>query len=192
MFKLAPLPFSKDSLQPAISKETLEYHHDKHHQAYIDHLNKLIDGTEFEKLSLEEIIKKSTGSIFDNSAQAWNHDFYWKGITPEKLHGPKDKLLHAIEKNFGNIVEFEQKFQKAASDLFGSGWVWLVKYGADLRLETTGNAENPLKSGGVPLLTCDVWEHAYYIDYRNSRDKYVSQFWKIINWEFAETNYTKS
>ena len=192
MFTLADLPYPKDALKPVLSKETLEFHHDKHHQTYIDNLNKLIEDTEFKKLQLEEIIKKASGAIFNNAAQAWNHSFYWHSLTPEKLKGPKGALLRAIEKDFGSLTEFENKFLAAANGAFGSSWAWLVKRGQELKIEVTANADNPLRTGGVPLFTCDLWEHAYYIDYRNARAKYISEFMKILNWDFAESAYTKA
>ena len=187
--KLPELPYAMDALEPHISRETLEYHYGKHHKTYVDNLNKLIPGTEFEKLSLEEIIKKSSGGIFNNAAQIWNHSFYWNCLSP-KGGEPGGDLGDAIKKSFGSIDEFKQKFSQTAITTFGSGWGWLVKNAAgDLEIISTSNAGCPLTEGKTPLLTCDVWEHAYYIDYRNARPKYVETFWKIVNWDFVAKNY---
>jgi Fe-Mn family superoxide dismutase len=187
--KLPELPYAMDALEPHISRETLEYHYGKHHKTYVDNLNKLIPGTEFEKLSLEEIIKKSSGGIFNNAAQIWNHTFYWNCLSP-KGGEPGGDLADAIKKSFGSIDEFKQKFSQTAVTTFGSGWGWLVKNtGGDLEIVSTSNAGCPLTDGKTPLLTCDVWEHAYYIDYRNARPKYVESFWQIVNWDFVANNY---
>ena len=187
--KLPDLPYAKNALAPYISAETLEYHYGKHHQAYVDNLNKLVPGTEFENLSLEEIIKKASGGIFNNAAQVWNHTFYWNCLSPQGGGEPTGKLARAIEKNFGSLAQFKEKFTAAATTLFGSGWTWLVKSpDGSLAIEQAGNAGNPLREGKKPLLTCDVWEHAYYIDYRNARAKYVEAFWKLVNWKWAEQN----
>jgi len=187
--KLPELPYAMDALEPHISKETLEYHYGKHHKTYVDNLNKLIPGTEFESLSLEDIIKKSSGGIFNNAAQIWNHSFYWNCLSP-KGGEPGGALAEAINKNFGSLDEFKQKFSQTAVTTFGSGWGWLVKNAAgDLEIVSTSNAGCPLTEGKTPLLTCDVWEHAYYIDYRNARPKYVETFWKIVNWDFVAQNY---
>jgi Fe-Mn family superoxide dismutase len=188
--RLPDLPFDKSTLAPNISAETLEYHYGKHHKTYVDNLNKLIPGTEFEKLSLEDIIKKATGGIFNNAAQIWNHTFYWNSLSPNGGGEPSGELAAAINKNFGSFTQFKDKFTTAATTLFGSGWAWLVKNpDGSLAIETASNAGNPLKDGKKPLLTCDVWEHAYYIDYRNARAKYVEAFWKIVNWKFAAQNF---
>jgi len=187
--KLPELPYAMDALEPHISRETLEYHYGKHHKTYVDNLNKLIPGTEFEKLSLEDIIKKSSGGIFNNAAQIWNHSFYWNCLSPNS-GGPGGALADAINKTFGSLDEFKQKFSQTAITTFGSGWGWLVKNASgDLEIISTSNAGCPLTDGKTPLLTCDVWEHAYYIDYRNARPKYVETFWKQINWDFVATNY---
>ena len=187
--KLPELPYAMDALEPHISRETLEYHYGKHHKTYVDNLNKLIPGTEFENLSLEEIIKKSSGGIFNNAAQIWNHTFYWNCLSP-KGGEPGGELAGAINKAFGSIDEFKQKFSQTAVTTFGSGWGWLVKNAAgDLEIVSTSNAGCPLTEGKKPLLTCDVWEHAYYIDYRNARPKYVETFWKIVNWDFVANNF---
>ena len=187
--KLPELPYAMDALEPHISRETLEYHYGKHHKTYVDNLNKLIPGTEFENLSLEEIIKKSSGGIFNNAAQIWNHTFYWNCLSP-KGGEPAGALAEAINKSFGSIDEFKQKFSQTAITTFGSGWGWLVKNAAgDLEIVSTSNAGCPLTDGKTPLLTCDVWEHAYYIDYRNARPKYVETFWKLVNWDFVANNF---
>ncbi|MCF8369184.1 MAG: superoxide dismutase [Fe] [Bacteroidales bacterium] len=183
-FELPPLPYKMDALAPFISKETLEYHYGKHHQAYVNNLNNLVPGTEFEGASLEDIIKKSKGGIFNNSAQVWNHTFYWECLAPNAGGTPKGTMEDAIVESFGSFDAFKDQFSKAAATLFGSGWAWLVKT-ADGKLEITqeSNAGNPLTSGKTPLLTCDVWEHAYYIDKRNKRPEYIADFWKLVNWD---------
>jgi len=189
--KLPELPYAKDALAPHISAETLEYHYGKHHKTYVDNLNKLIPGTEFEKMTLEDIVRKSSGGIFNNSAQVWNHTFYWNCLSPKGGGEPTGPLASAIAKSFGSFDQFKEKFTNTAVTLFGSGWAWLVK-NADgaLSVEATSNAGTPLKEGRKALLTCDVWEHAYYIDYRNARAKYVEAFWKLVNWKFVAQNFT--
>ncbi|MDR0969162.1 MAG: superoxide dismutase [Fe] [Lentimicrobiaceae bacterium] len=191
-FELPQLPYAIDALQPYISKETLEFHYGKHHAAYVNNLNKLIDGTAFDQASLEKIIKESTGGIFNNAAQVWNHTFYWNCLKPNGGGEPKGTLAEAIGKEFGSFETFKEKFTQAAIGLFGSGWTWLV-LGKDRRLMITqeSNAGNPMTKEQTPLLTCDVWEHAYYIDRRNARPAYIENFWKLINWDFVEKNYTK-
>ena len=187
--KLPELPYAMDALAPHISKETLEYHYGRHHKAYVDNLNKLIPGTQFEKSSLEDIIRTSTGGIFNNAAQVWNHTFYWHCLSP-KGGEPSGALADALKKGFGSVDEFKQKFSQTAVTTFGSGWAWLVKNGSGaLEIVSTSNAGCPLTDGKKPLLTCDVWEHAYYIDYRNARPKYVETFWKIVNWDFVARNF---
>ena len=188
--KLPALPYAMDALAPVISKETLEYHYGKHHAAYVANLNKLIPGTEFENLPLEEIVRKSpAGGIFNNAAQIWNHSFYWQGLAPESGGEPVGVVADAINKEFGSFAQFKEQFTKAAVTTFGSGWAWLVKNkDGKLIIESTSNAGTPLKDGRKPLLTCDVWEHAYYIDYRNNRAGYVEAFWKLVNWKFVEQN----
>lgn len=190
MFELPKLPYALDALQPSISKETLEYHYGKHHQAYVNNLNKLVAGTEFENMSLEDIIMKSSGGIFNNAAQDWNHTFYWHCMTPNSKGEPSGKLAEAINKKFGSFDEFKKQFTQAATTLFGSGWTWLAKNAdGSLEIMNTGNAGLPMKEGKKALLTCDVWEHAYYIDYRNLRPSYVENFWKIVNWDFVAENF---
>lgn len=193
MFELPPLPYAKDALQPYISAETLDYHHDKHHKAYVDNLNKLIQGTEFANLGLEDIIKKASGPIFNNAGQHWNHSFYWQCLSPKSSKAPVGQVAAAINKKFGSFEEFKQKFTDCGKTLFGSGWTWLAKDNqGELEIINESNAGLPLKVGKVALLTCDVWEHAYYIDYRNERPKYLEQFWNLVNWEFVEENFRQS
>lgn len=187
--KLPPLPYEKTALQPHISAETLEYHYGKHHQTYVNKLNELLPGSGLENLSLEDIIKKSKDKIFNNAAQVWNHTFYWHCLSPNGGGEPKGALATAINKAFGSFDEFKEKFSNAAINLFGSGWAWLAtnEKGA-LEIIGTPNAGTPMTENKTALLTCDVWEHAYYIDYRNARPKYVESFWKLVNWEFVEKN----
>lgn len=189
--ELPPLPYAMDALQPAISKETLEYHYGKHHKAYVDNLNKLLPGSGLENLSLEEIIKKSNGSIFNNAAQVWNHTFYWNCMTPKSSNEPKGALANAINKTFGSFDAFVEQFTKTAVGTFGSGWGWLVQNSSgNLEIMSTSNAGTPMTENKQALLTCDVWEHAYYIDYRNLRPKYVESFWKLVNWDFVSKNFS--
>jgi superoxide dismutase, Fe-Mn family len=188
---LPPLPYALDALQPIISKETLEYHYGKHHQAYVNNLNNLIKDTEYATLSLEETILKSTsGPIFNNAAQVWNHTFYWHCMTPNGSGEPTGALAEAIIKKFGSIDEFKKQFTQASVGTFGSGWGWLVKNAAgELEIMSTSNAGTPMTQNKKALLTCDVWEHAYYIDYRNMRPTYVDNFWKLVNWDFVTKNW---
>lgn len=188
-FTLPELPYTKDALTPHISPETLDYHHGKHHNAYVTNLNNLIKGTEFENMSLEEIIKKSSGGIFNNAAQVWNHTFYWNSMKPKGGGEPTGKLAETIDKTWGSFAQFKEKFSAAATTQFGSGWAWLVQNkDGSLAITQTSNAGCPLTEGQTPLLTCDVWEHAYYIDYRNARPNYVTAFWNLVNWDFAAKN----
>jgi Fe-Mn family superoxide dismutase len=189
-FELPPLPYAKDALAPYISAETLEFHHGKHHQTYVTNLNNLVPGTEFEGLSLEQIVVKSSGGIFNNAAQVWNHTFYWNCLTPKGAGAPSGALADAINATFGSFDKFKEEFTKCAVTTFGSGWAWLVKNAdGSLALVSTSNAGCPLTTGQVPLLTCDVWEHAYYIDFRNVRPKYLEAFWVLVNWDFVASNY---
>ncbi len=182
-FELPPLPFAMDALEPFISKATLEFHYGKHHQAYVNNLNNLVPGTEFEGKSLEDIIKTSAGGVFNNGAQVWNHTFYWNCLAPNAGGAPKGTVEDAIVESFGSFESFKDQFSKAAATLFGSGWAWLVKTPAGkLEIIQESNAGNPLKDGHTPLLTCDVWEHAYYIDKQNRRPEYISDFWNLVNW----------
>ena len=188
--ELPPLPYAIDALAPHISAETLEFHHGKHHKTYVDNLNKLIPGTEFENLSLEDIVRKSSGGIFNNAAQIWNHTFYWNCLAPKAGGKPTGALAAAIDTAFGSFDAFKEKFSQTSITTFGSGWGWLVKNAAGgLELVSTSNAGCPLTAGQTPLLTCDVWEHAYYIDYRNARPKYVESFWNLVNWDFVARNF---
>lgn len=183
--QLPDLPYEKNALEPFISAETLEYHHGKHHAGYVNKLNALIKGTEYEELSLEDIIHKSDGAIFNNAAQVFNHNFYWLSLSAEPTH-PSKQLHQAIDETFGSIENFIEEFTKSAISIFGSGWCWLVVDEHEkLHIRTTSNAHTPLEQFEVPLITCDVWEHAYYIDARNERAKYVENFWKLANWENA-------
>lgn len=189
-FTLPALPYSMDALEPNISKSTIEHHYGKHHQAYVDNLNKLIVGTEFEKASLEEIVMKSSGGIFNNAAQVWNHTFYWNCFSPNPQKLPTGKLMDAIVKEFGSFEEFRSKFTTSALTLFGSGWAWLVKDGnGKLEIIQTSNAENPIRQGKIPLMVCDVWEHAYYIDKQNKRPAYLESFWEILDWKKIEERF---
>ena len=188
---LPKLPYAKSALAPYISEETLEFHYGKHHKAYVDNLNKLIKDTTFVDLSLEETIMRSSGGIFNNAAQVWNHTFYWHCLTPKSEGEPSGKLADALTKKFGSIEEFKKQFTQAAVTVFGSGWAWLVKNQAgELEIIQTSNAGTPMQQHKKALLTCDVWEHAYYIDYRNARPQYVDEFWKIVNWEFMADNFS--
>ena len=187
---LPALPYAMDALAPTLSQETLEYHYGKHHQAYVTNLNNLIPGTEFESMSLEDIVMKSSGGIFNNAAQVWNHTFYWNCLSPQGGGAPSGALAAAIDAKFGSFEEFKKQFNQSAATNFGSGWTWLVK-NADGSLEifNTSNAGTPMTSGKQALLTLDVWEHAYYIDYRNLRPKYLETMWNIVNWDFVAANF---
>ena len=186
---LPPLPYAPDALAPHISAETIDYHYGKHHQAYVTNLNNLVKGTEYEGKSLEEIIKTSSGGLFNNAAQVWNHTFYWNCLKPAGGGEPTGKLADAINAAFGSFAQFKEKFTQTAMTTFGSGWAWLVqKPDGSLALSSTSNAACPLTGADTPLLTCDVWEHAYYVDYRNARAKYVEAFWALVNWEFVQAN----
>lgn len=192
IFELEKLPYSMDALEPFISKTTLEFHYGKHHQTYVNNLNKLIVGTEFENSKLEEIVLKSKGAIFNNAAQVWNHTFYWNGLSPKSSLKPQGELLEAIEKEFGSFEAFKEKFTNASLNLFGSGWSWLVKdKDGKLEIVQTSNAENPILQGKTPIFVCDVWEHAYYIDQKNKRAAYVEAFWNLVDWKKAEENFIR-
>jgi Fe-Mn family superoxide dismutase len=189
MVELPKLPFAEDALSPSISPETIAFHYGKHHRNYVNTVNQLIAGTEYENMDLERIIRSSSGKIFNNAAQVWNHTFYWNSLAPKAGGAPKGELERQIEKCFGTFDEFQKQFFAAAAGTFGSGWAWLVKKpNGSLEVRSTGNAEPAFLNGDVPLITCDVWEHAYYIDYRNDRAAYVKAFWNLVNWEFAERN----
>ena len=188
--KLPELPYAKNALAPHISAETLEYHYGKHHATYVANLNKLIVGTEFADASLEDIVKKASGGIFNNAAQVWNHTFYWNSLSPKGGGEPSGALADAIVKSFGSFAQLKEKLSNAAVTQFGSGWAWLVKNpDGSLAVEQTSNAATPLRDGKKALLTVDVWEHAYYVDYRNARASYVEAFWKLVNWDFAAQNF---
>ena len=188
--ELPPLPFEKNALEPYISDETLEYHYGKHHQAYVNNLNKQIEGTEFQDAALEDIIRKSSGGMFNNAAQAWNHTFYWNSMRAPGGGEVSGKLADAIKASFGSFAHFKEAFTSAAVSNFGSGWTWLVRRpDGNLGIVNTGNAATPITGSDIPLLTCDVWEHAYYIDYRNARPNYLEAFWHLANWDFAARNF---
>lgn len=188
--ELPALPYEKNALEPHISAETLDFHYGKHHKTYVDKLNGLIPGTNFENMDLESIVKESDGGIFNNAAQIWNHTFYWNCLSPKGGNQPTGDLAAAIDKAFGSFDAFKEKFTTTAINTFGSGWAWLVKKpSGELDLVSTSNAATPLTTDNKPLLTCDVWEHAYYIDYRNARPKYMEAFWNLVNWEFVAQNF---
>lgn len=189
-FTLPELPYAHDALAPVISEETIKFHYGKHHQAYVNNLNGLIAGTEFENADLETIVKKSEGPVFNNAAQVWNHTFYFNSLTPQKGSQPSAELAKAIEAAFGSLENFKAEFAKAATTLFGSGWAWLVK-DADGKLSITkeSNAGNPMTRGLVPVLTFDVWEHAYYLDYQNRRPDHIAAMWELVNWDVVSSRY---
>jgi len=186
---LPPLPYDMDALAPHISRETLDYHYGKHHATYVTNINNLIKGTEHESQTLEEIVRSAAGGIFNNAAQIWNHTFYWNGLSPNGGGAASGNVGDAINASFGGFDSFKEEFTKKSVTLFGSGWAWLVKNGdGSLAIVQTSNAATPLTTDQVPLLTCDVWEHAYYVDYRNARPKYLEAFWNLVNWDFANAN----
>jgi superoxide dismutase, Fe-Mn family len=188
--QLPPLPYALDALEPHMSAETLEFHHGKHHKAYIEKLNELVAGTRYEQMTLEEIIRESQDAVFNNAAQAWNHTFFWNCLSPEAARKPAGPLAQAIDDSFGSFDAFKDEFTSAATQLFGSGWAWLVRDATGgLSIETGSNADTPIARNNQPLLTCDVWEHAYYIDYRNARPDFLKAYWKIVDWEFADSNF---
>lgn len=189
-FSLPELPYAQDALTPVISAETISFHYGKHHQAYVNNLNNLTPGTDFEQADLETIVKKSEGAIFNNAAQIWNHNFYFLSLTPEKGSAPNAILAKAINDAFGSFDNFKAEFGKAAVSIFGSGWAWLVKDAeGKLSIVKESNAGNPLTRGLTPLLTFDVWEHAYYIDYQNRRPDYVAALWDLVDWNVVSTRY---
>ncbi|MBX3018510.1 MAG: superoxide dismutase [Fe] [Bdellovibrionaceae bacterium] len=188
-YELPPLPYALDALAPHMSKETLEYHHGKHHKTYVDNLNKLVPGSAHDGQDLETLVKTASGPIFNNAAQVWNHTFFWNCLSPQGGGEPKGELARALARDFGSVAEFKDKFADISIKQFGSGWGWLVQNREGrLQLVSTSNAGCPLTEGLTPLLTCDVWEHAYYIDHRNRRPDYLAAFWKIVNWDFAQKN----
>ncbi len=191
-FELPKLPYSFDALEPHISQKTIEFHYGKHHQTYVNKLNDLIKGSAFEGATLEQIVQKSEGGIFNNAAQVWNHTFYFESFSPngDEDRKPSGDLLKAIEQKYGSFEQFMDDFSHAATTLFGSGWAWLIKTkDGSLDIVQKSNAENPLQDGNTPLLTCDVWEHAYYLDYQNRRPDYINAFWKIVNWDIVEKRF---
>jgi Fe-Mn family superoxide dismutase len=191
--ELPELPYDLGALEPHMSRETLEYHHGKHHAAYVSKLNDLIADTEFADASLEEIVKKASGPVFNNAAQAWNHAFFWNCLSPDGGGEPQGELAGAIKRDFGGFANMKQRFSEALTTLFGSGWVWLSKdTNGALTVEHLSNAGNPMTAGKAPLLTCDMWEHAYYIDYRNAKAKYENAFWSLVNWDFVADTYLNS
>ena len=196
-FTLSHLPFAKNELAPLLSPETIEFHYERHHQTYVNNLNQLIFGTELAQKSLLDIVRTTDGAIFNNAAQIWNHDFYWHSLqkaASNQAQKLSPELTAAINATFGGIEKLKEAFNKTALGLFGSGWVWLVKdaNSKNLALVATSNANTPITSKQIPLLTCDVWEHAYYIDYRNARAKYLAAFWQLVNWQFASQNFASA
>ena len=188
--QLPALPYAKDALAPHMSAETFDYHYAKHHQAYVTNLNNLIKGTEFENLDLEAIVKKSSGGVFNNAAQIWNHTFYWNSLSPKGGGEPSGALAAAINAKWGSFAAFKDAFTKSAIGNFGSSWTWLVKKAdGSLDIVNTSNAATPITGADKPLVTCDLWEHAYYIDYRNRRPDYLGAFWNLVNWDFAARNF---
>jgi superoxide dismutase, Fe-Mn family len=184
---LPELPYSRNALEPYMSRETLDYHYGKHHKGYVDKVNALTAGTKFAAASLVELVLESEGALFNNAAQVWNHDFFWNCLSPRR-QSPGKELSRALE-TFGDSASFQVQFEKAALEEFGSGWAWLVKDSAGaLKIVASSNAETPIREGHIPLLTCDVWEHAYYIDHRNDRGAYLKNFWQLVNWEFVTAN----
>jgi len=187
-FSLPELPYAKNALEPHISAETLDYHYGKHHKTYVEKLNGMIEGTEHASKSLEDIIRNSQGGMFNNAAQVWNHTFYWHCLSPNGGGEPSGKLADMIDRDFGSFSDFKEKFTETALTTFGSGWAWLVqKPDGNLAITSTSNAETPLTGDAKPLLTADVWEHAYYIDYRNARPEYMEAFWNLVNWDYVES-----
>ena len=190
--ELPPLPYDLDALEPHISGSTLEFHYGKHHRAYVTKLNELVKGSEFEGMNLTDIVRRAQGALFNNAAQAWNHAFYWKCLTPVSNLHPSGALAAAIKAQFGSLEAFYEKFSASAIGKFGSGWTWLVKRAdGTLEIRNGNDADNPLRWNQTPLLTCDVWEHAYYIDYRNERARYVEAFWKLVDWDFVAENFAR-
>jgi Fe-Mn family superoxide dismutase len=189
--ELPALPYARDALAPHISAETIDYHYGKHHNAYVTNLNGMIEGTDHASKSLEEIIRNSEGGVFNNAAPLWNHTFYWNSLSPNGGGAPTGALVDAINATFGSVDELKSKMTASAAGNFGSGWTWLVKHGAgELEIVNTSNADTPITDSSItPLLTVDVWEHAYYVDYRNARPEYLKNFWEIANWEFAAANF---
>ncbi len=192
-FELPALPYAQDALEPHISARTISFHYGKHHQAYVNKLNGLTEGSDLANASLEELIKTSDGSVFNNAAQIWNHTFYWNCLAPQAGGEPQGDFANAITTAFGSFADFKEAFTKAAATHFGSGWAWLVKASdGSLKILSTANADNPLRDGHTPLLTCDVWEHAYYLDTQNARPAYIDNFWQCVNWTFVADQWTNA
>lgn len=190
LHQLPELPYSLDALEPHISKETLSYHHGKHHAGYVKKLNKAVENNEFAGKTLEQIIATAKGNIFNNAAQVWNHSFYWQCLSPDSTFDTASEISQAIVRDFSSLDEFKKSFTAASTSLFGSGWTWLVlNQKGRLEIVKTENADTPIGHGQVPLLTCDVWEHAYYLDYKNARPDYLQAFWKLVNWKFVNKQY---
>lgn len=186
-FELPPLPFEKSALEPHISEQTVNYHYGKHHKTYVEKTNKLIEGTSFEDATLEKIIKEADGGVYNNGAQVWNHTFYWNSLHPQGGGKPSGDLLSIIERDFGSFEEFKSQFTNSATTLFGSGWTWLaLTDDGKLKIIQESNAGNPLRYGMIPILTCDVWEHAYYLDRQNRKPEYLDAFWELVNWKAVE------
>jgi Fe-Mn family superoxide dismutase len=192
-FGLDPLPYAIDALEPHISRETLEYHHGKHHLGYVNKLNALVQGSRFEGLPLTKLVRKASGALFQSAAQSWNHAFYWRCMSPHGGRPVSNALTIAIHRQFGSLEAFKKQFTQQALSQFGSGWTWLVRVNKDglLAVQNSDNADNPLRRGRKPVLVCDVWEHAYYIDHRNGRARYLEAFWNVVNWDFASENYVE-
>jgi len=191
-FELPALPYERNALEPHISSETLDYHYGKHHNTYVQKLNGLVEGTDLEGKSLEDIIKTSSGGVFNNAAQIWNHTFYWNSLSPNGGGEPTGAVADAINAAFGSFADFQAKFNDMAVNNFGSSWTWLVKKAdGTLDIVNTSNAATPITEGLTPLITVDLWEHAYYIDYRNVRPDYLKGFWALVNWDFANENFAK-
>lgn len=191
-FTLPELPFAKDALAPHISSETLDYHHGKHHNAYVTKLNAMVEAdASLAGKSLEDLVRTSKGGLFNQAAQVWNHTFYWHSLKPGGGGEPTGAIKEAIDKSFGSFSAFKEKFSATAGGHFGAGWAWLVKDGSGLSIVDTHDAGNPLTDGKTPILTCDVWEHAYYVDYRNARPKYIEAWWNLVNWDHANANLSK-
>lgn len=189
--QLPELPYALDALAPHISKETLEYHYGKHHAGYVAKLNAAIEGTDQAEMSLEDLVRNAEGGVFNNAAQIWNHSFYWNCLSPNGGGEPTGELADAINASFGSFAEFKEAFSAKAATLFGSGWAWLVKNSdGSLSIAQTLNADTPLTGDATPLMTCDVWEHAYYVDYRNARPSYIAAFWNLVNWDFVSQNFS--
>lgn len=194
MFTLKPLPYDIDALEPHMSKETLEYHYGRHHRGYVDKLNSAIEGSRLEEFTLEKIVRDASDEgIFRNAAQAWNHEFFWHCLDPQGSGEPSGRLADALTASFGSFGDFREQFTNTASDIFGSGWAWLIKSKDDhLQIVATSNADTPLTRAATPLLTCDMWEHAYYVDHRNDRSTYLDAFWRLVNWKFVSQNFETS